>query len=495
MAEIIFQVPEDMANGASSPERFEVSTTDATSQLRRWLAPLGSDLPSLFMVGGAVRDHLLGRPHKDLDLICPQAEALARRLGRIHQATVVPFLKKADAPCHRVVSPADPEDFLDLSPIAGGSVAADLGRRDFTVNAMALPILPGAGFGPVIDPLGGRRDLETRIIRACGPNAFRDDPVRILRAVRIAAQLGFVMAPVTLDLARREAAALVSVAVERCVKEIFDLLAQPASAGHIRILDELGALEAILPEIRPLKGCGQNAYHHLDVWGHSLAVLEQLEALLAEPAARFGAAAGAVLELLHTRRRLPVLKLACLLHDLGKPACRREAPGTGQVLFYGHAKAGAVQAEAAARRLKLATHDRERLVLLVARHMQAADWSRPGVRPGTLMKWGRRLGDDMVLLVLLCMADTLAKRGPAADADERRRRLQWGRETLEAYFDIVVPALGARPLITGRDLLALGLAPGPRIGEILARVTAARDAGQITTRREALEMARKAAGQ
>lgn len=101
----------------------------------------------------------------------------------------------------------------------------------------------------------------------------------------------------------------------------------------------------------------------------------------------------------------------------------------------------------------------------------------------------------MVLLVLLCMADTLAKRGPAADADERRRRLQWGRETLEAYFDIVVPALGARPLITGRDLLALGLAPGPRIGEILARVTAARDAGQITTRREALEMARKAAGQ
>lgn len=470
-----------------------MSDTDAKI-LRRWLTPLGADLPPLFMVGGAVRDRLLGRPYRDLDLICPAPEVLARRLGRVHRAAVVPFLKKIDAPCHRVVSRADPGDFLDLSPIAGGSVEADLARRDFTVNAMALPVLAGAEFGPLIDPLGGRRDLAARIIRACGPAAFRDDPVRILRAARIGAQLGFAVAPATLDLARGEAAALAAVAVERIVKEIFDLLAQPASAPHIRTLDDLGALEAVLPEIRPLKGCGQNAYHHLDVWGHSLAALEQLEALLADPFAYFGTATGAVVDLLADRRR-PLLKLACLLHDLGKPACRQEAPEEKRVHFYGHDQCGATLAEAVARRLKLSLRDRERLVLLVSRHMQAADWSRPEVRPGTLIKWSRRLGDDMVLLILLGMADTLAKQGPAADPGERRRRLQWGRETLEAYFDTVVPALGVAPLITGDDLLALGLAPGPLIGEILARVTAARDAGQIATRQEALAMARKAAGQ
>ncbi len=470
-------------------------TTDATSRLGRWLAPLGADLPPLFLVGGAVRDYRLGRPYKDLDLICPAPEALARRLGRIHHAAVVPFLKKVDAPCHRVVSRADPEDFLDLSPIAGGSVEGDLARRDFTVNAMALPVLPENGFGPLIDPLGGRRDLAARVIRACGPNAFRDDPVRILRAVRIAAELGFAVAAATLDLARKGAAALAAVAVERIVKELFDLLAQPASARHIRTLDDLGALDVILPEIGPLKGCGQNAYHHLDVWGHSLAALDQLEGLLAAPAACFGAAAGGVLNLLSPPHRLPVLKLSCLLHDIGKPACRREVTEGRRVQFHGHEKIGAGLTETVARRLKLSARDRERLVLLVSRHMQAADWSRPEVRPETLMKWSRRLGDDMVLLILLCMADTLAKRGPAANPGERRRRLQWGRETLEAYFDTVVPALGAAPLITGDDLLALGLAPGPRIGEILARVTAARDAGQVTTRREALEMARKAAGQ
>jgi tRNA nucleotidyltransferase/poly(A) polymerase len=471
-----------------------MADTDATSRLRRWLAPLGADLPPLFVVGGAVRDHLLGRPYKDLDLICPQPEALARRLGRIHQAAVVPFLKKVDAPCHRVVSRADPGDFLDLSPIAGGSVEADLARRDVTVNAMALPVLPGNRLGALIDPLGGRPDLAGRIIRACGPDAFRDDPVRILRAVRIAAQLGFVVEPATLDLARKGAAALAAAAVERIVKELFDLLAQPASGAHIRTLDDLGALEAILPEIRPLKGCGQNAYHHLDVWGHSLAALDRLEVLLADPSAYFGMAAGAVVDLL-SDRRLSLLKLACLLHDLGKPTCRQEAPEDKRVHFYGHDKCGATLAEAVARRLKLSVRDRERLVLLVSRHMQAGDWSKPEVRPGTLIKWSRRLGGDMVLLILLGMADTLAKRGSAADAGERRRRLQWGRETLETYFETVVPSLSAPPLITGDDLLALGLAPGPRIGEILARVTAARDAGQIATRREALEMARKAAGQ
>jgi len=282
-----------------------MSTTDATNRLRRWLAPLGSDLPPLFLVGGAVRDLLFGRPCKDLDLICTRPEALARRLGRIHQAAVVPFLKKVDASCHRVVSRADPDDFLDLSPIAGGSVEADLSRRDFTINAMALPVLSGGGLGPVVDPLGGRRDLASRIIRACGPNAFRNDPVRILRAARIAAQLGFAVEPATLDLARRGAAALATVAVERCVKELFDLLAQPASAPYIRSLDELGALEAVLPEIRPLKGCGQNAFHHLDVWGHCLAALDHLEAMLADPAPHLGAAAGAVLDLLAARGDCP----------------------------------------------------------------------------------------------------------------------------------------------------------------------------------------------
>ncbi len=467
--------------------------TEASVRLRRWLEPLGTNLPPLYMVGGAVRDRLLGRPCNDIDLICPDPEAFARRLGEIHRAAVVPFLKKADAPCHRVVDRADAQNYLDLAPIAGGSVFADLARRDFTVNAMALPVASGGRFGPILDPSGGRRDLKDRIIRVCAPDAFRCDPVRILRAFRIAAQLHFTVEPETLDLARREAGAVAAAAVERIVKELFDLLAQPASAAHIRTLDELGVLEAILPEISPLKGCTQNAYHHLDVWRHSLAVLAHLEALLAEPAASFGRAAPAVAALLADRQRLAVLKLACLLHDIGKPGCRRTADEPQRVVFHGHEKAGAALAETAARRLKLSARDRERIAGLVGHHMLAAAWSKPEIRPATLLKWCRRLGDDFVLVVLLGMADMLAKQGPAADDGARRRHLQWSRKTLEDYFGKFIPALSVRPLITGADLLAMGVSQGPQIGRILKRVRDARDAGEITTREAALAMARKMA--
>jgi poly(A) polymerase len=178
---------------------------------------------------------------------------------------------------------------------------------------------------------------------------------------------------------------------------------------------------------------------------------------------------------------------------LGKPDCRRVAPETGRIIFHGHEKAGAALAEAAARRLKLPGRDRDRLAALVGRHMQALSWSNPDVRPGTMVKWCRRLGDDFVLLILLGMADTLAKRGPLADAGARRRHLAWGRQTLEDYFGKIVAQLSSAPLITGRDLLAMGLVSGPPIGAILARVTAARDAGEIATREAALEMARKMA--
>jgi len=464
--------------------------TDPTLRLRRWLCVVKNELPPLFLVGGAVRDRLLGRPYRDLDLICPDPEAFAARLGRLHRAKVVPFVRKADTPCHRVVNRADPDDYLDLSPIQGASVTADLSRRDFTVNAMALPLGGEGEFGPLIDPLAGQRDLDGGIIRACGPDVFRSDPVRILRAFRIAAQLAFTVEADTLALARRDAGAIATAAAERIVKELFELLAMPASAVHVRALDALGALEPIVPEIAPLKGCTQNTYHHLNVWDHSLAALDHLERLLADAGGSLGAATGPVMALLADDRRLALLKLACLLHDLGKPERRRVVPATGRIIFHGHDKAGAALADALALRLKLSRRDRERLVLLVGRHMQALAWSNPGVRPGTLLKWSRRLGDDVVLLILLSLADCLAKNGPASDESARRSHLAWGWDTLVDYFQRILPALSARPLITGRDLLKMGMAPGPRVGGLLATVRAAGDAGEISNRQEALAMAR-----
>lgn len=457
--------------------------------LRRWLEPLGRDLPSVHLVGGAVRDGLLGRAVKDIDLMTGAPEVLARRLAEVHGASVAPFLNKADAPCYRVASRENPNDFLDLVPVRGGGVEADLGLRDFTVNAMAVRIAPGGEPAETLDPYGGRGDLTARRIRTVSAGAFPDDPLRILRAPRLAAQLGFVIDPETVAQMGPAARGLVRVAAERISAELLAILDTPAAAEPIRLLDRVGALSVILPEVEPMRGCTQNEFHHLDVWGHTLAALAAAEAILADLTGHFGGAAGRVAEVLAEKRRTALLKLAILMHDSGKPAHRAADPETGRVIFHGHDRTGAGITEAAVRRLRLSRRAVAFVTTLVAHHMHLRDLSAPGVRPATVARWCRRLGDSVVPAILLTMADIEAARGPAADPARRQRHRDWATGTIRTYFDTIKPRLAARPLVTGRDLMALGMAPGPMMGQILDRVRAAQDAGAVTTRAAALTLA------
>jgi putative nucleotidyltransferase with HDIG domain len=253
-------------------------------------------------------------------------------------------------------------------------------------------------------------------------------------------------------------------------------------------------LEAIIPEICPMKGCRQNDHHHLDVWGHSLAVLENLEQILTGRVACFGDQATAAIENnLAAPHRLAVLKLAALLHDVGKPGARSVDPDDGKVVFLGHDAAGAETAAMIAERLKLSGPDRDLLVLLVANHMHALFWSEPRVKPKTILKWCRRLGEDIIPLILLSMADTLATRGPAADEDARRRHIRWADETVRDYYAVLRPKIQAKPLVTGKDLIALGMKPGPEMGRVLEMLRQAQDAGEIEDGKEALKLAERAA--
>jgi putative nucleotidyltransferase with HDIG domain len=460
-----------------------------SSALYRWLAPLGADLPSLYLVGGAVRDHLLGIESKDIDLMCADPQALAYKLESAHDIALVPFLNKPDTPCLRVVNRADPDDFLDLVPIHGSGVEDDLSRRDFTINAMAIIVGAGGAIGELIDPLGGRQDLRHRVIRAVGPDALLNDPLRVIRAVRFSAELGFEIDAATRRLMQNAAARLAAVASERIVRELFLTLKQPASAPLIRMLDDTGALQIILPEITPLKDCSQNEHHHLNVWDHSLEALEKIEGLLASLTAQFGPAASRLSANLAQDNRLPVLKLAMLLHDAGKPESRSVAPETGRVTFYGHDAAGAAIAERIAFRLKFSVRDRDLLARLIGDHMHMIALSGPDVRSRTILRWFRRLGEDMIPLTLLGMADVLATRGPASSEIERERHLRWGRETIRLYYAEIKDRLERKPLIGGRDLMAIGVPPGPGMGEILDAVRAAQDEGAVQDRAEALALA------
>ena len=225
--------------------------------LHRWLGPLGLGTPPLYLIGGAVRDHLLGRESKDIDLMCADPEGLANALQSVHDIALVPFLNKPDAACLRAVNRADTDDFLDLVPIHGSGVEDDLSRRDFTINAMAIAVGAGGALGKLIDPLGGQQDLRDRRIRAAGPDALLNDPLRIIRAVRFCAELGFELDPATRQLMSDAAPGIAAVAAERIVRELILTLKQPVSARHIRLLDDTGALQVVFPEISPMKGCSK----------------------------------------------------------------------------------------------------------------------------------------------------------------------------------------------------------------------------------------------
>jgi tRNA nucleotidyltransferase/poly(A) polymerase len=441
-------------------------------------------------VGGAVRDHLLERAPKDLDLMCADPEALARLLGSVHGAAVVPFFGKTAAPCFRVVRRGNPGEFIDVVGIQGGSVEADLGRRDFTFNAMALRVGRGKTPDELIDPFGGRQDLDDRRVRATSPGVFVSDPLRVIRAVRFAAQLSFAIDPATLERMQSAAAGLAATAGERVAQELFLILEHPSSAAHIRTLDGVGALEALFPEIKPMKGCAQNEHHHLDVWDHSVAVLENCESLLKAAEDRLGPSAEQVRQNLGRHDRLALFKLAALFHDSGKPAARSVAPADGRIAFHGHEQGSLAAAGGVAERLKLSARNREYFETLTANHMQPIHLSQPPAKLKSLLRWFRRLGEEMVPLVVLSMADVQATLGPASSPAERDRHMNWARDAISLYYSTIREQLSAKPLIDGRDLLAMGLPPGPEVGRILGAVREAQDEKSIATRDEALELAK-----
>jgi len=460
--------------------------------LKKWLDPVKKDtLPSVYMVGGAVRDYLLGRSATDIDLICRDAKETAALLASGRDAAVVPFEKKSDEPCYRVVDRRDKDNFLDISPVRGSSVADDLAMRDFTVNAMAIRIDCTGKPGAVIDPLNGRVDLEKRLIRLTGAEAVISDPLRILRAVRFAAELGFVIEKNTLAAMRENVALLAEVSAERIMSELFKIFNTDNSSEFTRLMDSAGILEIIIPEIQPMKGCLQNDYHHLTVWEHSLLVFENSEKIIARLKDNFGQATEQVADNLKKGNRLSVMKMAALLHDIGKPSTRQIDPDSGKIIFYGHDQAGSEIIAEITRRLKMSKQDREYLKTLVGEHMHILSLSGTDVRSKTRLKWFRKLKDDIIPLLIIEMADIMSTCGPLSEKSKRDELIQWSKKMVCSYYGEIKTIIERKALISGRDLIAQGMEPGPAMGQVLKQIREALDEGLIKNRDEALVLAKE----
>ncbi|MGZ4174623.1 MAG: HDIG domain-containing metalloprotein [Solirubrobacteraceae bacterium] len=452
------------------------------------VAELARIVPDGWLVGGTVRDRLLGRETADYDVaIAGSVAEAARALGRAAGGYAFELSEAFGA--WRVVA-HDHAWQVDVLGLNGATIEEDLRRRDFTINAIAAPL----GREGYVDPFGGLQDLRGRRLRAVTPEAFDRDPLRTLRLARIACDLGFEVEAQTLGLARSAAPALGGVAPERVFVELRRVVCAPAALDGLELMDRIGVTEVILPELAALRGVEQSHFHHLDVFGHTRSVLAETIALEREPERLAGADAPALkghlaAPLATELTRGQALRFGALLHDIAKPQTRAVTP-QGRVTFMGHDESGARLASKILGRLRVSERLREHVAALTRHHL----------RLGFLvheMPLSRRAVYDYlhatspvaVDVTVLSVADRLATRG--ANADQAiAKHLELARQMLaEGLAWIADPP---RPPVRGDELArALGIKPGPMVGGLLAELEAASFSGEVATREEAIARARE----
>jgi poly(A) polymerase/tRNA nucleotidyltransferase (CCA-adding enzyme) len=473
-----------------------------------------------WLVGGSVRDLWLGRQPLDYDIALdadggPIARALADRMG----AAFVNL--DATRGVGRVVANLDSPQRLvfDLVQLRAPDIVADLRLRDFSINAMALPL--EAMLRPdqtdwkphLIDPCDGAADLAARRLRAAGSQSLADDPLRILRAVRLAARMDLAIDPALASAMHSHGPRLNEVAAERIREELLSLLALPHAAGWLRFLDAQGVLTIIFPELEAGRDCRQPAAHFLPVLAHMLEAVTCLEWIVAGLEGRPVAAADLPVAVqtypelaqelpyagqlaAHIQQplgigqcRLSFLKLAVLLHDIAKPETREER-ADGKITFYQHQEMGADIAREIGRRLRLSRQARSYVETVIRLHMRPGQLrSEPEVSRRAIMRLFRDSGDAGPEVLLHELADHMAVRGPALRPEHWAAHVNWAGQLLDSYWR--QPEAAAAPLIDGKQLMAeLQLAPGKQLGRLLGEIREAQAAGEIGSSAEALELAR-----
>lgn len=439
----------------------------------------------LYVVGGAVRDWLAGRDCRDLDLAMEQgAIDFARRLARLLGGSFV--LLDGDEGVARVVW----QDYvIDLADFRGGvkKIEEDLALRDFTINAMAIPFRKEEDDKTrLIDPLAGQDDLRRGIVRATSSRIFIDDPLRLIRAVRLAATFSFDLAPDTGDLVQDEHDLIKRAAVERILVELDLIMQSPRADLAITMMKENGLLAQVLPELQAGVGVAQPASHHLDVFGHNLAALTFMMKIQRHPQDYFSDSASLATYLADGRRRV-LLRWAALFHDLGKPAAARLRDG--RITFYNHDNIGANIFRQVGERLRWSRWSIELVSRLIASHMwpfHLCNVGRGGdVSTKACLRLVKSLAEDLPGLFMLAMADSLAGQGPGKPEGMEEEIDGLYQQVVDVVSRQIEPVLAGPPLLNGHDLITLGYQPGPLFRKILDGLEQVRIDGDVVDRDQA----------
>lgn len=464
-----------------------------------------------FIVGGFLRDTVIGRHSSDLDLIVfGDAAVLASLLSAEFGGKSFPL--NARSGMFRIVLPPGAGfGQIDLSTAEGTLLTDDLSRRDFTADALGAGLSeydPVNGRLPLTDPLGGLTDIAGGTLRAVSSGIFRSDPARLLRAARLAAELGFSIAPETAELIRAESGLAAEVAGERTREELMALLELPNSGDNVGLLDRLGLLSAVFPEMEACRGVEQPKEHAWDVFNHSLNTISALDWILgygpwahADEAVRrmitvtdevqryFSAAPG------HGGSRLALSRLAALLHDVAKPATKI-LTDSGRIRFFGHAQQGADVTRNILERLRFSRRETDFTAAMVRAHLRPVQMGPEAIMPTprAVARYRRDTGDAAVGTLYLSLADHLAARGPSLELDNFSQHV-----TIVAYIRDELERQTAperhRPLVDGFELQRrFGLKPGPGLGRLVTELREAQTAGEIHNYEDAVELARELIG-
>lgn len=468
----------------------------------------------VYLVGGAVRDVLLGLPIHDLDFaLAGDVLGLARRTANLLGGAYFPLDEERQTGRVILTGAAGRRQVLDFAALRGPDLEADLRGRDFTINAMAVALDAPQS---LLDPTGGAADLSAKRLRACSPTSLGDDPLRILRGVRLAAAYQLNIELSTRQLMRQAAGELARVSPERIRDELFRILDGRRPDLAIRALDILGALPEILPETAGLKGVLQSPPHIHDVWEHTLDILHTLDQVLDvlqiehDPEKVVSWALGLIsVRLGRYRTQLhahfastslnmdrslrPLLFMAALYHDIAKPLTRT-VDESSRVRFFEHDALGSELAGQRAQALHLSNPEIERLRTIVRHHMRPHLLGQTGgqISRRAIYRFFQATGPAGVDICLLSLADTLATYGPGLPQEVWIRQIDVIRTLLEACWEQPEESVSPPPLISGKDLLdQFHLTPGPQIGSLLEQLREAQAMGEIQDRPAALEYIRK----
>jgi len=490
-----------------------------------------------YIVGGFVRDWLLKRETNDIDIaVSGGAITIARKVAKEvggkfvlldtvnNVARVVVIEDEQPRGTSQNQESRSAEWHFDFSSFTG-DIKSDLARRDFTINAMALelsqfvtastatrrnsrksatPLAEKRSPLKLIDPFSGKEDLRDKIVRRVSEQIFEADATRLLRAVRLAAELDFTIEPETESLIHRYSQTITEVPGERVREELLRLLTPPRAAYYLRYLDKLGLLFALIPELAEGKGVEQPTVHFWDVFEHSLQTVAAIEFLIRESDWEYSNDAMLTTapwsdvidnhlsqEVSSGSNHKILIKLGGLFHDIAKPMTK-SIDETGRARFLGHTKQGAAMTVNILERLRFSNREIRLVESFVYHHLRPAQMANEELpTQRAIYRYFRDTGEAGIDILFLALADYLASRGPLASMEEWRKHCQLINYIL-AEHDKQQAKILPVGLIDGHDIMdAFDLAPGPLIGKLLAMVNEAHASGELSTREEALAMVQR----